>query len=107
MFRRWILANIEFAKELLELILLVDVIVVFEHGKSEALTETARANEEEILVGIFYILDERSLVHIVAILHHHVFKVLHAVRDAFAINPLLSFSYSHSSIFCCKGTPIF
>ena len=96
MLRSRILTDIQFAEDLLELILLVDIIVVFEHREGERLAKATRANIEEILVGIFYILDERSLVYIVAILQNDILKILHAIRYALAIDSLSSFSY-HSS----------
>ena len=62
-----IFSDVKFAEEAFKLILLVDVVIVFEHGEGKALAETARANEEEILIGIFDILDEGSLIYIVAL----------------------------------------
>ena len=59
-----ILSDVKLAKDFLKLVFLVDVIVILKHGEGECLAETARANEEEILVGFFYLLYERSLVHI-------------------------------------------
>ena len=86
-----IFSDVKFAEEALELILLVDVVIVFEHGEGKALAETARANEEEILIGIFDILDEGSLIYIVAIALYYILEILHSVRDALAIDSLLSF----------------
>ena len=96
---RRILANVQSTEEGLKLVLLVDVVVMFEHGEGEALAKTARANIEEVLVGILYILDEWGLVHIVAILQDYILKVLHAVRYALAIDSLSSFSYHSSLLF--------
>ena len=45
-----IFSDIKFAEKAFKLILLVDVVIVFEHGEGKALAETARANEEEIFV---------------------------------------------------------
>ena len=93
---RRILANVQSTEEGLELVLLVNVVVMFEHREGEALAKTARADIEEVLVGILYILDEWGLVHIVAILQDYILKVLHAVRYALAIDSLSSFSYCHA-----------
>ena len=91
-----IFSDVKFAEEAFEFILLVDVVIVFEHGEGKALAETARANEEEILIGIFDILDEGSLVNIVAIALDYILEVLHSVRDALAIDSLLSFYFCHN-----------
>ena len=91
-----ILTDIKLTEYVFEIIFLVDVVVIFEHREGKALAETARAYKEEILICIFYIFDERSLVNIVTILFYHIFKILHAIRNALAINPLFSFSYCHS-----------
>ena len=64
-FRGRILSDVKLAEEAFKLILLVDVVIVFEHGEGKALAETARANEEEIHVRFFYILYEWGLVNIV------------------------------------------
>ena len=98
MLPRRVLPYIEVAKEALKLVLLVDVIVVLEHGDGEALAETARADEEEIHVRILYPLNERSLVHVVAVTLYHVFKILHPVRYALAVNPLRSLYYCHTDM---------
>jgi hypothetical protein len=60
------------------------------------LAKTARANIEEVHIGIFYIFDEWGLVYIVTIPFPNILKVLHAVRYALAIDSLSSFSYSHA-----------
>ena len=95
-FRGRILSDVKLAEEAFKLILLVDVVIVFEHGEGKALAETARANEEEILVGFFYLLYERSLIHIVTILFYDILKILHAIWYALAINAL--WSYYHNSV---------
>ena len=56
--RRWVLAYVQTTEEGRKLVLLVDVVVMFEHRESEALAKTTRANIEEVLVRILYILDE-------------------------------------------------
>ena len=91
---RRILANVQSTEEGLKLVLLVDVVVMFEHREGEALAKTARANIEEVHIGIFYIFDEWGLVYIVTIPFPNILKVLHAVRYALAIDSLSSFSYS-------------
>ena len=91
-----ILSDVKLAEEAFELILLVDVVIVFEHGEGKALAETARANEEEIHVRFFYFLYEWGLVNIVTISFHYILKVLHSVRDALAIDSLLSFYFCHN-----------
>jgi hypothetical protein len=92
---RRILANVQSTEEGLKLVLLVDVVVMFEHGEGEALAKTARANIEEVHIGVFYIFDEWGLVYIVTIPLPNILKVLHAVWYALAIDSLFSFSYSH------------
>ena len=91
-----ILSDVKLAEEAFKLILLVDVVIVFEHGEGKALAETARANEEEIHVRFFYFLYEWGLVNIVTISIHYILKVLHSVRDALAIDSLLSFYFCHN-----------
>ena len=98
-FRGRILSDVKLAEEAFKLILLVDVVIVFEHGEGKALAETARANEEEIHVRFFYFLYEWGLVNIVTISFHYILKVLHSVRDALAIDSLSSFSYHSSLLF--------
>lgn len=93
-FRGRILSDVKLAEEAFKLILLVDVVIVFEHGEGKALAETARANEEEIHVRFFYFLYEWGLVNIVTISFHYILKVLHSVRDALAIDSLLSFYFA-------------
>ena len=95
-FRGRILSDVKLAEEAFKLILLVDVVIVFEHGEGKALAETARANEEEIHVRFFYFLYEWGLVNIVTISFHYILKVLHSVRDALAIDSLLSFYFCHN-----------
>ena len=91
---RGILTYIQIAEDALKLVLLVQVIVVLEHGDGKALAESARAHEEEIQIRSFYRLDEGSLVNIVAVTLYHIFKILHAVGYALAVYPL-------RSIYCC------
>ena len=45
-----IFSDIKFAEKAFEFILLVDVVIVFEHGEGKTLAESARADKEEILV---------------------------------------------------------
>ena len=58
MLRCWVLANVQSTEEGLKLVLLVDVVVMFKHGEGEALAKTARADIEEVHIGVFYIFDE-------------------------------------------------
>ena len=48
MLRRRILSDIQLAKDILEIFLLVDVIVIFEHRDGQGLAKTARPYIEEI-----------------------------------------------------------
>ncbi len=91
-----ILPDVKLAKDFLKLVFFVDVIVILKHGEGECLAETARANEEEIHVRFFYFLYEWGLVNIVTISFHYILKVLHSVRDALAIDSLLSFYFCHN-----------
>ena len=47
---RGVLPYAQIAEQALKLVLLVDIIVVLEHGDGKALAESARADEEEILM---------------------------------------------------------
>lgn len=108
-FRGRILSDVKLAEEAFKLILLVDVVIVFEHGEGKALAETARANEEEIHVRFFYFLYEWGLVNIVTISFHYILKVLHSVRDALAIDSLLSFYFAIIEtcfLFLCRKVKI-
>ena len=96
MLRRRVLTDIKLSEKTLELVSLVDVVVIFEHGEGKALAEAARAYVEEVHVRLFYILYEWGLVHIVAIPFHNILKALHTIRYALAVNPLSSFPDSHS-----------
>ena len=100
--RRRVLSNIQFAKNVLEGIFLIDIIVIFEHGEGKGLAKTARPNVEEVFVSLFYILDKRCFVNIVTIIFYHILKVLHTVWYALAIDSLSSFFYYHSSMIINK-----
>ena len=99
MFGSWILPNIELAKNFIKLVFLVDVIVIFKHGDGKALAEAARPYKEEVHIRVFYFLDERSLIYIVAIPFNHILKILHTIRYSLAIDSLSSFSYHSSLLF--------
>ena len=99
MFGSWILTNIKLAKNFIKLVFLVDVIVIFKHGDGKALAESARAYIEEVHIRVFYFLDERSLIYIVAIPFNHILKILHTIRYSLAIDSLFSFSYHSSLLF--------
>ena len=43
-----IFSDVKFAEEAFKLILLVDVVIVFEHGEGKALAETARLTDRQI-----------------------------------------------------------
>ena len=51
---RRILADIQSAKELIKLLLLIDIVIILEHRDGKALAESARANEEEEHIGFLY-----------------------------------------------------
>lgn len=97
--RRWVLTNIQSSKQLLKLILFADVVVMFKHGDGKALAESARPYKEEVHIRVFYFLDERSLIYIVAIPFNHILKILHTIRYSLAIDSLFSFSYHSSLLF--------
>ncbi len=50
MFRCRIRTDIKFAKDLLKLVSLVDVVIVFEHREGKSLAKAARSDIEEIFV---------------------------------------------------------
>ena len=65
-----------------ELICCVDIIVVAEHRHCEALAESARADKEEVTVGVFYLLYKSSLIDIVIVILANCHEVHHAVGNA-------------------------
>lgn len=50
-FLRWVLPDGEIAEQGVEPVRLVEVVVVFQHGKQQALAEPARAEEEQLFAG--------------------------------------------------------
>ena len=103
MFWGRILADVEITKQFFKLVLLVDVVVILKHREGESLAKTSRTDEEEVPIGLLYFFNKRSLVNIVIIFLDDIFKVLHAVRYAFAIDSLGSFCYCHilAVLICC------
>ena len=82
---RRVLADVEVAVEPFELVGCVDVVVMVQHRQGEALAETARTDEEEVLVGFFHFLDEPGLVDIVAVFLAYGHEVHHAVGYALCL----------------------
>ena len=77
-----ILSYIQVTIEFLELVSSIDVVVMIQHGQGEALAESARADKEEVSVGLFYFFYEPCLVHIIIIVLADCHEVHHAVRYA-------------------------
>ena len=82
---RRVLPDVEVAVEPLELVGCVDVVVMVQHRQGEALAETARTDEEEVLVGFFHFLDEPGLVDVVAVFLAYCLEVHHAVGSALCL----------------------
>ena len=80
-----VLSYVQIPIQLFELVLLVDVVIVVQHRHGETLAETARTDEEEVLVGFFHFLDEPCLVHIVTVILADSHKVHHTIRNAFCL----------------------
>ena len=80
-----VLAHIEVAEQLLELVCPVDVVVMLQHGERQALAETARTDEEEELVGSLQFRDKVGLVHKIAVFAD-TGKIGHPVGDTLALN---------------------
>ena len=78
---RWVLAYIQVAIKSFELICCVDIIVVAEHRHGETLAESARADKEEVTVGVFYLLYKSSLIDIVIVVFANCHEVHHAVGN--------------------------
>ena len=79
---RWILAYIKVAIKSFELICCVDIIVVAEHRHGETLAKTARAEKEEVAIGVLNLLYKSSLIDIVIVVFANCHEVHHAVWNA-------------------------
>ena len=79
---RWILAYIQVAIKSLKFVSCINVIVVAEHRHGEALAKTARADKEEVAVGVLNLLYKTSLVDIVIVVFANCHEVHHAVGNA-------------------------
>ena len=84
-FLRRMLTDVQFAIQLIELVLGQHIVVMFQHGQGQALPEPARTDEEEKHVGLFYRGDKTGLVHEIAIVLADIHKVHHALRNAFTV----------------------
>ena len=99
---RRVLADVEIAIEPLELLLLVDVIIVLQHGDSQALAESAGTDKEEVFVGIFYFLDEPGLIDIVTVVFADGHEVHHPVGDALGLGSCCSFFHNYDALEICR-----
>ena len=81
-------ADIEIAKQFVETILHVDVVIVGQHGECQRLAEASGTDEEEILVGLLDLFDKSRLVHEVTVVSSQPSEVHHAIRDALRFLPL-------------------
>ena len=79
---RWVLAYIYVAIKSFELICCVDVIVVAKHRHGETFAEPSGADEEEVAVGVLYLLNKTCLIDIVIVVFTNCHEVHHAVRYA-------------------------
>ena len=66
-----------------ELICFVDIIVVAEHRHGETLAESARADKEEVAIGVLNLLYKSSLIDIVLVILANCHEVHHAVGNAY------------------------
>ena len=79
---RWVLAYIQVAIKSLKLVSCIDVIVVVEHRHCETLAKTARADKEEVAIGVLNLLNKSSLIDIVIVVFANCHEVHHAVGNA-------------------------
>ena len=79
---RWVLAYIQVAIKSLKLVSCINVIVVTEHRHGETLAESARADKEEVSVGVFYLFYKSCLIDIVIVVFANCHEVHHAVGNA-------------------------
>ena len=73
---RGVAAYPQVAEEAVEAVGLAQVVVLAQHVHQQRLTEATRANEEEVFVAGFYLLDEAGLIYIVEIVEAHVLPIL-------------------------------
>ena len=98
-------ADIEIAKQFVETILHVDVVIVGQHGECQRLAEASGTDEEEILVGLLDLFDKSRLVHEVTVVSSQPSEVHHAIRDALRFLPLfLSVHLARHFVSCRKDT---
>ena len=64
----------------------IDVVIMPEHGHGEALAESARADEEEELVGVLHLLDEPCLIDVIAVILPYGNEIHHPVGYAFHLS---------------------
>jgi hypothetical protein len=76
MFWRGVPADVQVAKQLLELVRLINIVVVGQHGKKQALTELAGAGEKQVVV-VFLLqqLDEPGFIHVRVASGSYFFKI--------------------------------
>ena len=98
---RWVLAYIQVAIKSLKLVGRIDVIVVTEHRHGETFAEPSGADEEEVAVGVLYLLNKTCLIDIVIVVfanchevHHAVWNAQRLARYAIFIH-IVSFLYFH------------
>src|SRR5574344_2427581 len=78
---RWVLAYIQVAIKSLKLVCRIYVIIMTKHRHGEALAKTARADKEEVTVGVLNLLYKSSLIDIVIVVFANCYEVHHAVGN--------------------------
>ena len=79
------LSGIHSLEQLLEVVLLIDVVVGFEHVQKQALAEAARADEKEKIACPFHPLEVHGLIYQVFVFLAHLLEVGDAVGYALEI----------------------
>ena len=77
--------HIHSLEQLLEVVLLVDVVVSFEHAQKQTLAEAAWADKEEEVTRQFHPLKEHGFIDQVLVFFPHLLKVGDAVGNALEI----------------------
>ena len=102
--RRRVIADVEPTIKAVKLIRLVDVVVMLQHRDSQALTEPSWTDEEEVAVGILYLLNEPRLVDIVTVIAAHIDEIHHPVWNPLAV--LACVRIYHKYQICSKFTKV-
>ena len=97
---RGMLADVKVAIQPFEPVCRIDVVIMPEHGHGEALSESARADEEEELVGVLHLLDEPCLIDVIAVILPYGNEIHHPVGYAFHLS-FSTVSFHVASVLSC------